>query len=1434
MLPPSDLAHRADLVCVLLRGELAPAALVVAPAGILRYWPNIAHEDCSIDALADLHGEECCSLTNTEPLGCIVATTTSSLMLVTPSTIEGQTTLLIKPLKTPQGLLTGIGQQVSSFIFGTMPAQLEARYLAKVLVEPTMEEGGKYFYVLLRNSLQKWFLKDKDPEKLCGECDLDRCMKEQFHETVWNGSNTLPMHLKAWCIDMQLPSNGVAILMAALNPHVSQRLYYAIGTVDIRSLGSPADRPASFTDFTVLRFQEQYTEKDEEALLSYKFVLPSAMCPSSFVYSGTKVYCVMSGSDVGDLDVIEFKKDKLLGAGCYEETPLFFSRVNGIVCIRSVHATARDARSQLHESPLHQSQVLEETANHVVEIFGTELPVLVSEALIEAEPGTDITTRISSCGWAWLVCGRKLCVWQYKKGLHNRNCHVLMLPPSDLAHRADLVCVLLRGQLAPAALVVAPAGILRYWPNIAHEDCSIDALADLHGEECCSLTNTEPLGCIVATTTSSLMLVTPSTIEGQTTLLIKPLKTPQGLLTGIGQQVSSFIFGTMPAQLEARYLAKVLVEPTMEEGGKYFYVLLRNSLQKWFLKDKDPEKLCGECDLDRCMKEQFHETVWNGSNTLPMHLKAWCIDMQLPSNGVAILMAALNPHVSQRLYYAIGTVDVRSLGSPADCPASFTDFTVLRFQEQYTEKDEEALLSYKFVLPSAMCPSSFVYSGTKVYCVMSGSDVGDLDVIEFKKDKLLGAGCYEETPLFFSRVNGIVCIRSVHATARDASLAMELMPECPYSLADDETMEGISVDERNLHKLRSAFALFCQNELLKSQEIVNNIFPRPVELFRDLDSALDTCVSQLGYWLMDGVPVMDPRWTQLQFPGGSVTVSSASLLIHRQLEDKLQAHQLFLNFLKAVHLWPRLYAVTVRGSPMATNLLLQEQAEKLVAAMELHSLQAQFNTIIDAGIRRVIQECSASTPGGLTAADYFYRKVSELDKIFPALVEEEEDQLKMGLSPRDEFALITNVNTIFVWVLRDVCLFRDREQLTYECARETSLEFRPWTTILRDIICKQHTLATTNAIAVAENATSFGQVFLQLTDLADLILNGHKVQLDSLTHNQAAYEALKLQYQQDRRHFIAPLIKATQYERAATLAEKHCDFESLVEICELTRNKERLESYMVLFKDQGFPEFVFQWQLDSGRRGELLDQPASQHGNLERFLEGHDSLSWLHDIHLGKMGKAATTLHRLGQQEEQNMLRKKYLLSHSKLAALCSDDPPETHADLIKNINREEALITYQESLPFAVKEAYCLEPRGMKVLGPEELIEMYISTANLNANEYDFTKALEILDFIEDPTRAQELRMRIWCAAILRNKWENLDTDNVEGIMKDRLFFRIADLGVTQGRNLAQYLPPLEGLLEMPDLQDLRSNHHFLFILGAGYEHLQRMAAIKTSLHQA
>lgn len=87
---------------------------------------------------------------------------------------------------------------------------------------------------------------------------------------------------------------------------------------------------------------------------------------------------------------------------------------------------------------------------------------------------------------------------------------------------------------------------------------------------------------------------------------------------------------------------------------------------------------------------------------------------------------------------------------------------------------------------------------------------------------------------------------------------------------------------------------------LKSEAIVDEVFPGHCEISLEPDSALDQCVRQLGRRLVDDVPASDPRWMQ---PHGTSTASS--LLIHHQLEDKLEAHGLFLNFLKGVNLWNR-------------------------------------------------------------------------------------------------------------------------------------------------------------------------------------------------------------------------------------------------------------------------------------------------------------------------------------------------------------------------------------------------------------------------------------------------------------------------------------------------------------------------------------------------
>ncbi|KAG8182877.1 hypothetical protein JTE90_024620 [Oedothorax gibbosus] len=224
------------------------------------------------------------------------------------------------------------------------------------------------------------------------------------------------------------------------------------------------------------------------------------------------------------------------------------------------------------------SSIVDDTGSHELKVYGSSQPVLVIEALSEAEKITDISVKLEPFGYASLVCGRRLFIWKYKSDEEKIvHCKELPLPPSDLAHRAELVHVWVGEGRLPSALAASPEGHVRCWRNINHGLASADAQPDLQGQECCLLTPLpNQLGCILATTSGSLVIITPTTGEGQPGLICRTLTLPMGVLAGIGRKVSSFIFGSIPSQTsETRQLNRVL---GCEEGA---FVLTSTSLQKW-------------------------------------------------------------------------------------------------------------------------------------------------------------------------------------------------------------------------------------------------------------------------------------------------------------------------------------------------------------------------------------------------------------------------------------------------------------------------------------------------------------------------------------------------------------------------------------------------------------------------------------------------------------------------------------------------------------------------------------------------------------------------------------------------------------------------------------------------------------------------------------
>ena len=107
---------------------------------------------------------------------------------------------------------------------------------------------------------------------------------------------------------------------------------------------------------------------------------------------------------------------------------------------------------------------------------------------------------LSADGWAWFVSGRHLVVWKYVKqsqapgstpltrkslAVSSPKCYELTLPPSDLAHKADLVAVFFTDAKdsdesgVPSCIAVSPEGTVRYWDSVTHENFFVEINADL-------------------------------------------------------------------------------------------------------------------------------------------------------------------------------------------------------------------------------------------------------------------------------------------------------------------------------------------------------------------------------------------------------------------------------------------------------------------------------------------------------------------------------------------------------------------------------------------------------------------------------------------------------------------------------------------------------------------------------------------------------------------------------------------------------------------------------------------------------------------------------------------------------------------------------------------------------------------------------------------
>ncbi|XP_023152506.2 nuclear pore complex protein Nup133 [Amphiprion ocellaris] len=1083
-----------------------------------------------------------------------------------------------------------------------------------------------------------------------------------------------------------------------------------------------------------------------------------------------------------------------------------------------------------------QSHAAAETINYDVQTFGSSLPVKVMEALTIADADDQISVKVNESGWAWMVCGERLIIWKICQTavVKLSVCKELQLPSSEYNYTADLVAVTSAAPLEVAAvqsisvLAVSAEGTARLWPNLSQEGNYTETDVDLG--DLCNFVFAVRGGSFVLSSVKGQLLRASADLSGK--LQYRALQQGQGMLSGIGRRVSS-LFGILSPPANDTLHSVLWVE-----GTSCLYTLTNSSLSKWEVDDSSEHQILS-WDVSRALTESIADAIW-GSESNYEEMKEGAnvayLDMKLSQAGLVVLAAAWHPSDTPCLaYFCLVTLE--------DSGAAISDsFTVEVTKYSSPFQSEEALQATRLVLPRCPGSTAFLYNEELVFACSTGTSRGGLpdEKISFNSpgDGVRGGGCCANLPVFFSQNSGLLALvaresASILPETMEDSLCSSLAAGPEVSAMETPTRAEPVAQEDKTRLLKAAFLQFCRNDLVGAQTVTDELFPADGD--GEEGAELDNMVTQINLDLVDDYPASDPRWAE-SVPDESAGFPLTSLIILHQLEDKMKAHGCFMDFLLQVGLLDRLSQVTVRSSPMATRLLLCEHAEKLQAAMVLKNHHTKHAELVNRAISSALQRSNTSVPPSLTAADVFFREVSQISSVFDCLLEEEERSLKENPVDSVQWAeVVITVNNIIKDMLQAAGQYRETKASMYRASENPAAEpeYIPWTASggvggVRTVISRQHEVILRSVYPHADSELR-SALCEQLVALLDIYLGGYVAQLTSLQQQrppgaqQERCNSLEMEYSQRRSELLAPLLELGQYQWVAALAEKYCDFDILVQMCEQTDNQSRLQNYMAKFADQNFADFLFRWYMEKGKRGKLLSQPAAQHQQLASFLHAHQHLSWLHQIHVHDYHSAYRTLYNQANMETRYFVKKKTLLALSKLTVLASDLPEDTLNKQVEDIVEQERFLLHQETLPRQLLEDKQQNPDTMPLLSAHNLIQLYICDDNRRANEYDFKKALDLLEYIneEDTVDIDSLKCEILGKALRRDDWSSADgNDDPLEAAKDSIFIKILLKLIQEGVPLQTYLPDVKELLELDELSSLKSKPYFEFVLRANYEH--------------
>lgn len=388
----------------------------------------------------------------------------------------------------------------------------------------------------------------------------------------------------------------------------------------------------------------------------------------------------------------------------------------------------------------------------------------------------------------------------------------------------------------------------------------------------------------------------------------------------------------------------------------------------------------------------------------------------------------------------------------------------------------------------------------------------------------------------------------------------------------------------------------------------------------------------------------------------------------------------------------------------------------------------------------------------LSHNDVFYKDISRVDHIIPALISIQEEDLNK-LEPRERPARIFQTNEIILRAYSESTSVHLADKISnvrnfliqpLMDAPGNEFEISPWIIQSRVLptLLNQHQIIVNQGIANTDQ--DFGtriDLIKHLVHFSDLILDGLKVNAESI-HQSERYRHKLMNFEKIRGNLLRAHLSIKDYVGAGSLAEKYLDFEVLVTIGYEHKDNELLENYFTKYESMGFPEYTFEWFVKQQKTAELIDAFSNSQfaPKLAEFTKKYPQIAWHHHAVNDNYLAASDILVELADKEEASADDKKFYLCLGKLAALAgADDREEEEQEAVLNkINNNLNLLDYQNSLPDDIVGNFGMKRETMRALTASDLIDMFTSN-EVPADVDNYWKARELIEFMPNDSVKKE-----------------------------------------------------------------------------------------------